>query len=424
MQSRAKWLLAAMMFLNYAAWGSWMPILSATLINRHVSPAHVGGIYGAFWLGCVISPFLGGQLVDRFMASQVFLGISHLLAAGAAYIMSLQTTDQGLWMWMLIWAVLFAPSLGITNSVAFQQIEKMGGDEPSRERDFSLIRTAGTLGWIAAAFVLVEFLQLSHADAKAVSGPIPELQLTAIFGVLMGVFSFFLPNTPPSKEKREDPLAFRRATALFKTVPGFGVFMAISFFAATEFMFFYGLSAQFLESKAIPHNLIPIVKSISQITELVALGVLLPLLLPKKGMRWCLLVGSFAWPLRYIIFAIGKPIVLVVLSLGLHGFGYAFVLVVQQLYVDRVAPKDVRGSAQSLLTFTTLGIGNVLGSYFSGMVQQHFTTNGTTDWVPVFILPAVTTLICAFAYMVTFREPHGEPTHVGTAELEIPSATG
>lgn len=421
MQSRVRALLATMMFFEYATWGAWMPILSATLIHRHIEPAAVGSIYGALWLGCVLSPFLGGQLVDRFMPGQVFLGLSHLLGAVAAWIMANQTTADGLWLWMLIWSLLYAPSMGITNAIAFQQIEKGEQNEARRERLFALIRTAGTIGWIVAAFVLSAYLGQANGGKQAASGPIPELQLTAVFGVIMGVFSFFLPNTPPSNAKREDPLAFRKATLLFKTVPGFGIFMLISFFAATEFMFFYGLSAQFLESKQIPHNLIPIVKSISQITEIAALGVLLPLWLPRKGMRWCLLVGSFAWPLRYIIFAVGKPITLVVLSLGLHGFGYAFVMVVQQLYVDRVSPRDIRGSAQNLLTFATLGIGNVLGSYFSGMVQQHFTAaDGSTNWAPVFILPAITTMLCALAYMVTFKEPVSEED---TAALDLEPAT-
>lgn len=409
MRAQLRFQLSAMMFLQYAVWGAWMPILSATLINRHIEPVAVGQVYAALWLGCLISPFLGGQLVDRYMPSQVFLGISHLLAAGAAYVTSIQTTASGLILWMLIWALLFAPSLGITNSIAFQQIDRMDTDEASRERDFSRIRTMGTIGWIVAAFLLTAFVQVTHADPKGITGAIPEMQLAALLGILMGIYSFTLPNTPPAKSPQSDPWAFRKAFSLFRTVPGFGVFMFISFFAATEFQFFYGLSGQYLESKTIPHSLIPIVKSISQVAEIVALGILLPLWLPTKGMKWCLLVGSFAWPLRYLIFAIGQPILLVVLSLGLHGFGYAFVMVVQQLYVDRVAPRDIRASAQSLLTLITLGLGNVLGSLFASYIQQMFTSaDGKTNWVPVFILPTVTTLLCALAYMATFREPSAE----------------
>src|SRR5579884_3917260 len=148
MKMRLRIMLSGMMFLEYAVWGAWMPILSATLFNRHIEPVSVGMVYSALWLGCLISPFLGGQLVDRLMPSQHFLAISHLLAAGAAYVMAMQTTSSGLILWMLIWALMFAPSLGITNSIAFQHIEKIGGTEAEREREFSVIRTAGTVGWI------------------------------------------------------------------------------------------------------------------------------------------------------------------------------------------------------------------------------------------------------------------------------------
>jgi nucleoside transporter len=407
MKMKLRVMLSAMMFLQYAAWGAWMPVIGATLSNRFPTTAGavVGSVFTALWLGCIFAPF-AGQLVDRLMPSQVFLGITNLLAAGVAFVTANQKTPSALFWGMFVWALLFMPGTSIASSIAFQQIDKTESDEATRERIYSWVRSFGTFGWIAAAFVLTGFLTATHAG-KEIEGPIRELQMTGIFGVIMGLFSFTLPNTPPTKE-RTDPLAFRKAFTLFRTVPGFAVFMAISFFAATEFMFFYNLSGQYLEYLKIDHVYVPIVKSISQITEVVALAVLLPMWLPKKGMRWCLLLGSFAWPLRYFIFAFGKPVGLVVASLGLHGFGYAFVLVVQSLYVDRVAPKDIRGSAQSLLTFLTLGLGNVIGSYFSGMVQTYYTNTGTipptVNWVMIFVLPAVTTLICAFAYMFTFRD--------------------
>ena len=79
-------LLAGMMFLEYAVWGAWMPILSATLISRNVPGGEVGNIYGGMWLACIITPFLGGQLADRWMPAQKFLSLAHLLAAGAALV--------------------------------------------------------------------------------------------------------------------------------------------------------------------------------------------------------------------------------------------------------------------------------------------------------------------------------------------------
>ena len=421
MKTKTRSQLIGMMFLEYAVWGAWMPILSATLINRHFRPEAVGNVYSALWLGCIITPFLGGQLADRFVPSQTLLGVTHLLAAGAAYVMAQQQTPGGVFTWMLIWALLFAPTLGITNSIALDHIERSSSDQAERERSFAWVRTAGTIGWIASAFILTYYLQSLHGDPSGVRGPIPELVLTAVLGLVMGIYSFTLPNTPPNKDRRVDPLAFRKALSLFRTVPGFAVFMFISFFAATEFQFFYNLSGPFLEWLKVPHALVPVTKSISQVAEIVALGFLLPLWLPSKGMRWCLLVGSFAWPLRYFIFAMEQPKWLVVAALALHGFGYAFVIVAQQLYVDRVSPRDIRSSAQNLLNLVTLGVGNYLGSIFSGKVQEHFTDSaGHTQWVPVFVLPAVTTLLCAVAYALTFRDPAPRES-VPESEQGVPS---
>lgn len=407
MQSGVRIRLCLMMFVEYAVWGAWMPVISATLINRGLSPLQVATVFTMQWLGLVISPFLGGQLVDRRMASQHFLAICHAGAAVAAFIMAEQKSFAALTGWMLVWALFFAPTLGVTNSIALRHIDRLSPAEAERERTFSWIRTCGTIGWIVAAFALMGFMSMTQAGPKEITGPILEMQLAGMFGILMVLVSFALPDTPPARDHRVDPLAWRKALGLFKSVPGFTVFMVISFFAATEFQFFYNLSGPFLEAHVhVTHAWIAVTKSISQVSEVAALGILLPLWLPTRGMRWCLLVGSFAWPLRYFIFAYGHPGWLVVLSLGLHGFGYAFVLVVQQLYVDRVSPADIRGSAQNLLNFVTLGVGNVLGSIISGVVQQAFTNPAThqTNWVPVFVLPAATTLICALAYMFTFRD--------------------
>lgn len=420
-------LLAGMMFGQYAVWGAWMPILAATLINRRLDPVSVGSVYAGMWLGCAVSPFLGGQLVDRRVPAQIFLAVTHLGAALVAAFLAFQSSATVMIYGMFAWSLLFAPGLGITNSLALHHLSRATPDEASREREFSRIRTAGTLGWIAASLLLTAYLASSGASAST-SGPIPELLLASFLGVGMAVFSLFLPHTPPSAQaagvEKADPLAFRRALELFRRVPGFGVFMAISFVAATEFQFFYVLSGPFLEDLSIPHAYIPAVKSLSQIAEIVALGVLLPMWLPSKGMKWCLLVGSFAWPLRYVIFAAAKPVELVVMSLALHGLGYAFVLVVQQIYVDRVAPPDIRASAQSLLTFVTLGLGNWLGSLVCGRVQAFYTTTGAggesvTNWPPVFLIPAVTTLACALAYWLTFRDEQAKAPVEGLGQAEV-----
>ena len=245
--------------------------------------------------------------------------------------------------------------------------------------------------------------------------------MAAAFGAVLAVVSFLLPNTPPSKEVK-DPWAFTKSFSLFKTVPGFTVFMLISFVVSTEFQFFYTLSAPFLDAAGEPPNWIPAVKTISQVAEIISLAVFLPIFLRRYGMRKTLVFGTLAWPLRYFVFAaykvVGLP--LVIASLMFHGIGYAFVFVTSYIYIDRVSPRDIRGSAQSLMTLITLGAGNYLGTLFSGWLKDHYTTSvpdpqhvgqmmNQTNWPMVFMVPALLTTVCGIAFWLTFIEPPSAP---------------
>ncbi len=402
--------LALMMFFQYAVWGAWTPILGATIQSRlNASGAETGYIYGILWLACIITPFIGGQIVDRYFPSQGFMAISAAVCALSAYMMASQQTVGGLGGWMWVWALFFAPTLGIANSIVFYHLGKEGTSPAQQERDFSVIRTAGTVGWIISALVLTAMLRGKAAVPAGTWAPFEEMYLAAAFGGVLMVVCLLLPNTPPSKEVK-DPWAFTKAFRLFATVPGFAVFMLISFVVSTEFQFYYVLSGPFMENGLkIDHSLISLYKSIAQWAEIICLGLFTPLSLRYLGLKWTLVIGTLAWPLRYFIFALQKPVWLVLASMSFHGIGFAFVFVTSYIYIDRVAPKDIRASAQSLFTLITLGVGNYLGTMFCGWLQDHYTTGaGTarvTNWPAVFLYPAFLTVICAAAFLIFFREP-------------------
>jgi len=116
-----------------------------------------------------------------------------------------------------------------------------------------------------------------------------------------------------------------------------------------------------------------------------------------------------AWPLRYVIFAIGEPTWLVVAALTFHGFGYAFFFVASQIYVNNVAHGDIRASAQSLLTLVTVGVGMWLGAMIYTFIKTEFTTGtgdaAVTNWTYLFLVPCALTAVCALAYLTLFRPP-------------------
>jgi nucleoside transporter len=389
--------LGFMMFLQYAIWGAWNPVLSDYLLNDlGFTGTQVGMIYSLLPLATIIAPFIGGQIADRHFASQKLIAFLQL-AGGGILVYTSRISDYHTMMWlMLFYCLLYAPTLALTNSVAFINLK-------NSEKEFGYVRVWGTIGWIVAGLALMGWRQILQGHGGlAVKGD--TLLLAGFFSLLMGLFSFWLPSTPPRKEGT-NPLAFLEALKMMKD-KNFLAFVVISFVVATELMFYYVLTAPFLTSGKIGLTSanVPGVMVIAQVAEIFVLAVLLPYLITRIGIRNILVIGVLAWPVRYIIFAIGKPAWLVIASLSLHGFCFVFFFAAAFIYVDTVAPRDIRHSAQSLIMLVTYGIGSYLGSLFAGWIRDFFTSGGMTNWTGVFIVPCFLTVFCAAAFLLFVRE--------------------
>lgn len=404
MNSGVRWRLSLMMFLEYATWGAWVVVLGAYLgapppredprFYLGFDPVQVGAIFSLLPLATIVAPFIFGQIADRMLSTQYLLSICHILGGIVMFAMATQRT-YGPFMWlMLLYSLLYAPTLALTNSLAFTHMR-----DP--EREFGGIRVWGTLGWIAAGWVLTGW----RLYLPAVVGDL--LILAGIFSVLLGLFSLVLPHTPPKKEG-VNPLAFLEALKLFAN-SNFAVFMVISFIVGTELEFYYILTSPYMEHLGFARERVPAIMTIAQIAEILVMAVLLPRLLPKLGARRLLAMGVIAWPVRYAIFAFLPIPWLVAASLILHGFCYVFFFVVGFIYVDQVAPKDIRASAQALVAIVVLGAGRFLGSRFAGWIQGRYTADGVTNWQSVFLVPCVLTIACAVAFLLFFRDEKAIP---------------
>ena len=398
--------LGVMLFLQYAIWGSWMPVLSAFLQNNlGFTAVETGIIYSLLPLATIVSPFIGGQFADRWFPTQRVIAVLQL-AGGVLLIAMAGVTAFSPLMWlMLVYSLIYAPTLALTNSIAFVNLK-------NSEKEFGGIRVWGTIGWIAAGLALAAWRTLARSpEGIAMKGD--ALLLAGVFSLLMGVLAFGLPATPPRRQGAK-PWAFLEALKMFKD-RSFAIFAGISFIVATELWFYYILTAPFLVSDriGISQKHVSAVMTIAQVAEILVMAFLLSWSLRKYGMRRTLTLGILAWPIRYIIFVIGAPGWLVVASLALHGFCYVFFFTAAYIYVDTVAPKDIRHSAQGLIAMIILGVGSYLGSLFVGWVQTLFTSTSVNaagqvvkmvDWRGTFMVPAVLTFLCLILFLLFFRE--------------------
>lgn len=391
-----KFRLGVMMFFQYAIWGAWAPVLSEYLINNlGFNGFQVGVIYSLLPLATIIAPFIGGQIADRYFSSQKVVAFLQL-TGGALLVYVSTVTEYRTMMWlMLVYSLLYAPTLALTNSIAFINLKKS-------EKEFGYIRVWGTIGWIVAGLLLTLW-RITSKSFEPIAFVGDTLLLAGIFSIIMGIQAFKLPHTPPKKEAVK-PWAFLEALKMMKD-KNFLIFIIIAFVVATELMFYYVLTSPFLTSEKIGLSSanVPGVMVIAQVAEIFVMAILLPYFITKIGIRNILVIGVLAWPARYIIFAIGKPTWLVIASLSLHGFCFVFFFAAAFIYVDMVAPRDIRHSAQSLITLVTYGIGNYIGSLFAGWVQTYFTTEAGTNWTGVFIVPCILTVLCAIAFLLFFK---------------------
>lgn len=403
MDRSIRWRLSLMMFLQYGAWGAWAVTLGAYLghppkpedahLYLSFDPNQVGVIFSLLPLATVIAPFIFGQIADRLLSTQYLLSICHILAGVAMFAMGLQH-NYAPFMWLMLgYSLLYAPTLALTNSLAFTHMR-------DSEREFGGIRVFGTLGWMASGYLLTGWRLLT-------SMPGDLLFLAAGFSVVLGLFSLALPHTPPKREGA-NPLAFLEALKLFKNT-NFTVFMVISFIVGTELEFYYILTSPYLEHLGIAREAVPTVMTLAQFAELFVMWPILPWLMPKLGARKLLAIGAIAWPIRYALFAFVPNAWVASAALPLHGICYVFFFVVGFIYVDQVAPKDIRASAQALVAIVVLGMGRFLGSRFAGWIQNHYTTDGVTNWQPVFLVPCVLTIVCAVAFVLFFRDEKATP---------------
>ncbi len=373
-----------MMFLQFFIWGAWAVTLGTYLLQTlEFTGTQTARAYSSMPWGAIVAPFIVGMIVDRFFAAEKVLGVLHLAGAALLYWAS-TITEPGAFFWVLLaYAICYNPTLALVNAISFPQLT-------STEKQFPAIRVFGTLGWIAAGLLV----GLMGVEARAL-----PLQLAAACSAVLGVFSFFLPHTPPKalghRVSVRDVLGLDALVLLKQR--SFAVFVIGSLLICIPLAFYYNFTNAFLNEKGIVNAAGKM--TIGQTSE--ALFMLtMPFFFVRLGVKYMLLTAMAAWAGRYLLFAFGTPddfVLAYYLGIALHGICYDFFFVTGQIYVDNTAPKSVRASAQGFITLITYGIGMLIGTWVSGPVVDHYarlTADGVRhDWTSIWLWPAAMSVV-------------------------------
>jgi nucleoside transporter len=383
--------LSAMMFLEYFIWGAWSVTLGTYLgTTLHFDGTQVALAFSATAIAAMVSPFFVGMVADRFFATERILALLHLAGGVVLYYVSTLHAFWGFYALLIAYALLYMPTLALTNSISFDNMTDAA-------REFPKIRVLGTVGWIVAG-ILVGQLGL---EALAV-----PLRIAAGVSIVLGVFSLALPHTPPhaagTKLTARDVLGLD-ALSLFRS-RSFAVFILGSFLLCIPLQFYYTFTNPFLNE--IGMTAAASKMTLGQASEFFFM-LLLGWFLVKMGVKWILVMGMAAWALRYALFAYGNVHSLVwmlYLGIALHGICYDFFFVTGQIYVDQQASVKIRAAAQGLLAFITQGVGLFIGSLVSGpVVDAYRLGTNAHNWRSIWLVPATGAVVVLILFLSLFR---------------------
>jgi nucleoside transporter len=412
--------LSLMMFLQYAIWGAWLPLLWPFLAgHRRFTPGQIGDMFAVGALGAIVAPFIAGQIADRYFSTEKFLGISHII--GGILIWQLSWLD-GYWNFLafaLLYSIIYSPTLSLTNSLAFHHL-------PDRDRDFGKVRVWGTVGWIVVGIAIGQWLLHRHTPAGAsaeavgaaqVAGMADAFRLSGLLGILMGIYCFTLPRTPPSREKHSN--ASVKALREIKRNPLLTLFLlAVPISCIHQFYFVH--TAGFLQQFQLAQTEQSINKifgvgggglmTVGQISEILVLAAI-PLFAKQLSRKTLLAIGICAYAARMALFAYvdaihqasGIPaIAILVLGVAMHGLCFGCFIFVAFMVVDEETTPDVRASAQSLFNLVIVGIGIIVGSKIATGLAARFTTAEKIDYTKLFSVPMWGALACLVILLVMY----------------------
>ena len=388
--------LSAMMFLEYAIWGAWYPVLAARLLGPlKFSGKQTGWIYAAIPLGCIFMPLVAGQVADQWINTEFILAGAHLVGILLLFVAAWKKKFGSLFGVMLLYALFFAATLPLVNSLMFRQLELHNVDIAAKS---PYIFMWAPIAWALAGYFLTGWRWIFKTGEQGRDCLILAAALSVVMALLAGLV---LPATPPAGGAAEGS-SVAQALSMLK-VPSFLVFIVISLVGAGMMQFYFLGTAQFMQNNGIASKNVPASMAVAQATQAIATLFVLGWLLLNAGFKWTLTLGALSWLIMYIVYVMPRPPLLIVGAQAFHGLAYVFFIIAGQMFAGSVAPKDAGASMQALIFTAQSGIGLFLGTQFAGIVMDRFRVEGQFQWRKLWMVPGAIMLACVLALILFFK---------------------
>lgn len=421
--------LSVMNFLEFAVWGAYLISMGMYLATNGLAK-DVFWFYTVQGLVSIFMPALIGIVADRWIPAQRALSLCHLIAGGLMIATGIVASGYGdqlpfgsVFTLYTISVAFFMPTIGLSNSVAFNILEQ---NKMSTISDFPPIRVFGTVGFIAAEL----FVNFVPINGVTIQHSYTQFYTSGILSLALALYTLTLPNCPIKKSEGKTSLAEAFGLNAFKLFKSkqmaiffifsmlLGVSLQITNSYGSTFINFFNSVPQYAGGFWAKNPTFLI--SLSQCAEALCI-LMIPFCLKRFGIKGVMLMAMFAWVLRFGFFGIGNTafpgFIFLILSCIVYGVAFDFFNVSGGLYVDAQTDKSLRSSAQGLFMLMTNGIGASIGTFIAGtFVVNKLVNNPAIDtnpaaqldgWHLSWLIFAGYALLVFIFFAVLFKEDRG-----------------
>ena len=428
--------LAALGFLEFAVWGSYLVSLGLFLGKPSVGlGADIFWFYTVQGLVSLFMPGLIGILADRYIPAQKMFSICHVLAGAFMIAAGWYAMDAGsdiqfgpLFTLYTLSVAFFMPTIGLNNSVAFNALTKAGLDTV---KDFPPIRVFGTVGFICAEL----FVNFVSIDGAPIQNSYTQLFTSGIISLVLAAYALTMPKCPVDRSAARTLAASLGLNAfkLFKRKE-MAIFFIFSMLLGVSLQITNSYGTMFIEHfrnvEQYAHDFFAsnptFLISLSQCSEALCI-LLIPFCLKRFGIKGVMLMAMFAWVLRFGFFGLGNTapsgVWLLMLSCVVYGVAFDFFNVSGGLFVDSQTTPELRSSAQGLFMIMTNGIGASLGTWIAGsfVVNKRVMIPGLSPeevlsgWRESWFIFAAYALVVGILFMLIF---HPKKQNIPAREIQ------
>ncbi|MCE5268784.1 MAG: MFS transporter [Planctomycetaceae bacterium] len=399
--------VSALMFLEFAVWGAWMPVLALRLLGPlKLNGKQTGWIYATFPLASIFSPLVAGYLADKCVNAEWVIMGAHIAGAVLMFIAAKQTKFWGMFWTMLLYSVFYTATIPLVAKVLYanQSVAKID----------TWVWVWAPVSWAVIGYFLTGMRQL-----RKIGGDGPDsLYLAAILSVAMALVCLVQPATPhqAAAATAGAQIVANPMVAAFGMLSNsnYLLFMLLQLVVSGMMQFYFLGTGQFMQDRGVSGKNVSAAMGMAQVVQAAATILLLePLigLAPKlgfaqyEGYRWTFATGALCWTVLFATYLLSRRSLGVILIQSFHGFAYVFFIIAGQKFVGLVAPGEIQGSALSLLAIATNGIGLFVGTQLAGFAMQKNSVGGKFQWSKIWSVPLVITLAGALLFAVAFKAP-------------------